>query len=158
MSAVMIHEDDEDNEVMSSTPEELRTIAVEASSDMIPEKSRLKYTVVYEKFLKWKEAKKCQSFSENVFLAYFKEKSTTLKPSTLWSQYSMLKSTVNFNHQVKLESYTKLIAFLKNKSKGFHSKKAETFTSQDIKNFLDNTPDKEYLVSKVRDQLLIRRD
>lgn len=111
------YSDEESGDIISScTPEELLAVVAEAEKDLIPAKSRPKYNLAYDKFMKWKQEKQCTSFSENVLLAFFKEKSLIWKPSTLWSQYSMLKSMIHLNHQIRLDSYLKLITFLKRKS------------------------------------------
>lgn len=138
-----------EDEEMSLTPEELREIALDATTDLVPEKSRLRYYRAYNTFIEWQQQNKCSNLSENVFIAYFKHKSATWKPSTLWSQYSMLRSMMSLNKNVNISLYTELIAFIKNQSKGFQSKKAKVFTTGEIKEFLDGAPDVEYLASKV---------
>lgn len=143
MSAV--NEDEE----MCLTSEELRGIAQDATVDLVPAKSRIRYNRAYDNFIEWQQQKNCSNFSENVFLAYFKEKSTIWKPSTMWAQYSMLRSMMGLNQEIKINLYMKLIAFIKCKSKGYHCKKAKVFTTQEVKRFLHEAPDEEYLASKV---------
>lgn len=38
-----------------------------------------------------------ESFAEKVLLTYFLKLSSTLKPSTLWSKYSTLRTTIYLN-------------------------------------------------------------
>lgn len=80
--------------MMQCTPPEILKEAQYAHESLLPCRSKEKYIATYETFLKWKNSKNAKSFSENVFLAYFNELATKYKPSTLWSVYSMLKSTV----------------------------------------------------------------
>jgi hypothetical protein len=51
--------------------------------------------------------------SENVVLAYLMEKSKTVKSSTLWSTYSMLKLTLNIRDGIGVTKFLKLVPFLK---------------------------------------------
>jgi hypothetical protein len=83
-----------------STSPELKNIADFAVSNLIPEKS-----------------KRCnknnvQTVPENV-LAYLMEKSKTVKSSTLWSTYSMLKLTLNIRDGIGVTKFLKLVLFLK---------------------------------------------
>jgi hypothetical protein len=89
------------NVFVPSTSPELKNIADCAVSNLIPEKS-----------------KRCnknnvQTVSENVVLAYLMEKSKTVKSSTLWSTYSMLKLTLNIRDGIGVTKFLKLVPFLK---------------------------------------------
>jgi hypothetical protein len=54
-----------------------------------------------------------KTVSENVVLAYLMEKSKTVKSSTLWSTYSMLKLTLNIRDGIGVTKFLKLVPFLK---------------------------------------------
>jgi hypothetical protein len=54
-----------------------------------------------------------KTVSENVVLAYLKEKSKTVKSSTLWSTYSMLKLTLNIRDGIGVMKFLKWVPFLK---------------------------------------------
>jgi hypothetical protein len=75
-----------------STSPELKNIADCAVSNLIPEKS-----------------KRCNK----IVLAYLMEKSKTVKSSTLWSTYSMLKLTLNIRDGIGVTKFLKLVPFLK---------------------------------------------
>lgn len=122
-----------------------------SSNVTLPAKSREKYESVYEKFLEWRKTKEFDSFSEDVLMTYFNELSTNVKPSTLWSQFSMLKSTINANNNIDIGTYTKLSAFLKQQATGYKSKKTKVLTSNDVEMFLNKAPDEIYLATKVND-------
>jgi hypothetical protein len=62
----------------------------------------------------------------------------------------MLRSTITLHQDINLENYKKLRALLKRKSEGFQPKKAKTFSSEDINNFLTKASDDKYLATKVR--------
>lgn len=131
------------------TPENILNEADSVIENLLPLKSRVQYLKSYEKFIDWKDRNGAKSFSESVFLAYFSELSKKMKPSSLWSIYSMLKSTVSTRHNVHIKEYSKLTAFLKRSSDGFKSKKSKVFTAQNVETFLNKSPDDIYLATKV---------
>lgn len=132
------------------TPPEITEAAKVASLNLLPEKSQKLYVSVYKLFMDWKLAKKATSFSESVLLVYFSELSQKYKSSSLWTHYSMLRTTLNIYEEVNIETYLKLRAFLKRRSEGFQSKKANTFTGENINKFLTEAIDHQYLGTKVR--------
>ena len=72
-----------------------------ALSELMPQKSRNIYMSQYERFMKWCSDKNVSKYTESVFLSYFYEESKRVTCSTLWSYYSMLKSTMAINKDVK---------------------------------------------------------
>lgn len=137
------------SDYLPSTPEELIDIAKKTTENLLPKKSQKLYVKSYDKFINWKIDKKASSFSENVILAYFEELSKKFAPSSLWTEYSMLKSTLNIRHQINISQYYKLHAFLKRQSEGFTAKKSKTFEPSEINRFMTEAPDQLYLFSKV---------
>ncbi|KAJ6642979.1 hypothetical protein Bhyg_07935 [Pseudolycoriella hygida] len=99
-------------------------------------------------FIDWRKQQGTESFVEEVFLAYFEDKSQHYAPSTLWSIYSMLKSKMIANHNIDISRYSRLLTFVKTKNVGFQSKQASVFTPEEIKKFLLEAPDSEFLVIK----------
>lgn len=53
--------------VITSTPQHLIDKARAATLDLLPEKSKLKYLNIYDKFVTWKESEGATSWSEEVF-------------------------------------------------------------------------------------------
>jgi hypothetical protein len=92
------------------------------SLNLLPEKSKEKYVMAYETFLKLRKINKTKSLSENVFFTNVNKLSTETKPSALWSIYSMLKSMKNMKHNINIGTYLKLQVFLKRKSSGLNVK------------------------------------
>ncbi|KAK5646365.1 hypothetical protein RI129_004829 [Pyrocoelia pectoralis] len=84
----------------------------------------------------------------NVLVAYFEEKSKYLKSSTLWSVYSMLKSTLNIKENINIEKYTKLIALLKRKHDGYLPKKSKILEMTELEKFINEAPNEDYLMIK----------
>ncbi|KAK9751931.1 Phage integrase family [Popillia japonica] len=72
-----------------------------------------------------------------------------MKPSTLWSQYSVLRSTLDIKKGIDMSKYSKLRAFLKRQSGGYLPKKSRVFTKEQVDNFLNNALDYSYLMQKV---------
>lgn len=131
------------------TPPELKEAAQTVILNLLPEKSKHKYNKTYEEFMEWKGKKNAISFSESVLICYFSEKAQKYKPSTLWSIYSMLKTTMLAKNDINIAEYKKLSAFLKRKSEGFRSKKSKVLSTKDVYSFLKNAPDDKYLLMKV---------
>lgn len=131
------------------TPPEILIEAQNASDSLLPLKSKDKYMLAYASFIQWKTSKNANSFSENVFMAYFSELANKYKPSSLWCIYSMLKSTVRTKNGIDIKSYTNLIAFLKRRSDGHISRKSKVLTSTEVEKFIKEAPDNQYLATKV---------
>ncbi|KAJ8979176.1 hypothetical protein NQ317_018998 [Molorchus minor] len=89
------------------------------------------------------------NISENVLTAYMKKLSCDIKPSALWTTYSMLKTMINIKNNIDISSYPKLCSFLKLKSTGYKTKKSKILTPEQIKHFLLKAPYREYLFTKL---------
>lgn len=138
----------ESDEIMSTPPKILEK-AQAATHNLLPLKSKERYEITYQKFMDWRHKHNVKSFSENVLLAYFEEISKTMKPSSLWAIYSMLRTTLNINNNINIANYPKLIALLKRKSDGFRSKKSKILSTEQINKFLKDASDDKHLLSKV---------
>lgn len=137
------------SEELMCTPPELRGAAETVSSDLLPSKSKKVYESAYTSFVNWRKKYKTKSASESVLMAYFKELSQKYKASTLWSIYSMLKSTISVKEKTDIGAYPILTAFLKRRSTGFVSKKSNVFSAEEVDKFLTEAPDDEYFATKV---------
>ncbi|XP_073966826.1 uncharacterized protein isoform X2 [Choristoneura fumiferana] len=140
--------DDSDTD-MDTAPPEIKEAAQAIVNNLLPEKSKDKYLKVYTNFTTWMSENSTTSFSENVLLAYFGELSKTLKPSTLWGIYSMLKATLSSKNNVNINSYKRLTSLLKRFSMGYKSKKSKVLTAENVDTFLMEAPDLIYLAAKV---------
>ncbi|KAJ8973446.1 hypothetical protein NQ317_003300, partial [Molorchus minor] len=92
--------------------------------NLLPTKSRNLYDKASENGAR---EKKVQTYTENVMLAYLHEKSNEYKSSTVWAQYSMLKSCMIVYDNIDISKYAKLIAFLKRNSDGYIKQKNQKF-------------------------------
>lgn len=61
----------------------------------------------------------------------------------------MLKSMINLNENVDINSYKKLKSFLKLQGVGYHSKKAQTFTPENVQQFCNEASDDKFLATKI---------
>ncbi|KAJ6639300.1 hypothetical protein Bhyg_04269 [Pseudolycoriella hygida] len=99
----------------SDLPETILKKSETAVKALGPEKSSKRYDETYNRFIDWRKQQGTESFVEEVFLAYFEDKSQHYAPSTLWSIYSMLKSKMIANN-IDISRYSRLLTF---KSKSF---------------------------------------
>ncbi|KAJ8914726.1 hypothetical protein NQ315_017436 [Exocentrus adspersus] len=130
-------------------PEAIIEAAEKANSDLLPDKSRDRYEQQYKHFESWCNEKKVKSLKEEVFLAYFADLSQVMKPNTLWSHYSMIKSACKIEKNLDISKFYKITNFLKKKNVGFRPQKAADFTKEDISKFMLTAPDETYLMIKV---------
>lgn len=137
------------DESMNLTPPDIVNAAQLLKENLLPPKSKEKYMAAYKNFIDWKNEKNVNSFSENVLLAYFGEKSEKYQSSTLWAIYSMLKSTLMCNNGININEYAKLKAFLKRQSDGYMYKKSSILSGEDVERFINEAPDEKYLATKV---------
>lgn len=134
------------------TDDYILNLISDANEQLQPPKSREIYNNVYKKFMAWKaEHNLNNEICETYILGYlnYLSRDTKIKPSTLSSQFSMLKSTINLNHQIDIGTYFKVKAFLKNKNKGYKKKKSKVFTAAQVKRFVTEAPDEKWLCAKV---------
>ncbi|KAJ8973628.1 hypothetical protein NQ317_001970 [Molorchus minor] len=109
-----------------------------AISNLLPTKSRSLYDIAYNRFKKWCAEKNVQVYSENVLLAYFSENAKNYKSSTLWAQYSMVKSCLIIYDNIDISKFPKLIAFLKRTGDEYQAKKSKILTKSEIDRFLSS--------------------
>lgn len=121
------------------------------NSPLLPEKSKKRYESTYKVFKDWCQSKdNADVVTESLLLMYFQEKSSILKsPSSMWCEYSMLKTTIFINENIDISKYYKLRAFLKRQNAGYKPKKSNTFSREGINRFLEEAPDDKYLLMKV---------
>uniref|UniRef100_A0A1B6D397 Tyr recombinase domain-containing protein n=1 Tax=Clastoptera arizonana TaxID=38151 RepID=A0A1B6D397_9HEMI len=131
------------------TNQNISTEAFNVTTNLLPEKSRDRYTKSFEQFMSWCGNKGDSKISENIMLAYFTQKSKQCSPNTLWSIYSMLKSTIHLQLDIDISKYDKLLAFLKHQNVGYKSKKSKTLTHNEVIKFIQEAPDDIFLMKKL---------
>lgn len=82
-------------------------------------------------------------------IAYFNEKAKVAKPSTLWTEYSMLNYSLMVDKNINIKEFRELAQLLKELSFGYESKKSKVFSMAQILKFLNEAPDDRYLMMKV---------
>ncbi|KAJ3664449.1 hypothetical protein Zmor_000012 [Zophobas morio] len=120
-----------------------------ATYSLLPEKTKKRYEVSYVHFKNWCKKQGAKEITENVLLAYFAERSEHLKSSSLYSEYSKIKTSLAVRKEANIAVFTKVTQFLKNKSIGFCSEKSRTFSRSQMNAFLAEAPDDKFLMMKV---------
>lgn len=137
----------------SDTDDDFLDFEMEAGkiiNNLLPTKSAPMYEKTYKKFKDWCRLKSApDNVNESTLLVYFSNELGKLKASTAWSIYSMLRGTICIKENVDIKEFSKLRAYLKKKSKGYHPKKSAILTKEHINRFVEEAPDKEYLAMKV---------
>ena len=117
-------------------PESISERAQKITLDLLPSKSRKQYEKEYQAFKEWQTKNKVLTVNEDVMLTYIHEKSKYLKPSSVWSKYSMLKATLSLKENVKVETFSKVLAFLKRNSVGYEPTKSKVLSREEVNKFL----------------------
>ncbi|KAB0801731.1 hypothetical protein PPYR_03917 [Photinus pyralis] len=97
----------------------------------------------------WCGAQNVTVISENVLLAFFTIMSKSYKSSTLWKNYSMLRSMLNVRENIDISKFMKLQALLRRTSVGYEAKKSKILEYPEIERFINEAPNTEYLAAKV---------
>lgn len=147
---------DFDEEESAESFDNLQNIIEKADDillDSLPAKSKAKYVAVYEKFVEWRNDQNVtkNNMREEVMLVYLHKLSQEdkLKPPTVWSKYSMLKSTLLKYENINMKPWEKVTSFMKRQARGYCPKKAQIFTAEDITKFCAQAPDELNLLDKV---------
>lgn len=140
---------DSEDELFENTPPCIKELSDVAKLNTLPTKSRSRYDQTYNLFVNWKNENKVTKSSENCLLAYFEQYRQKYKPSTVWSNYSMLKAMIKIQENIDISKYFTLINVIKNNAKGFQSKKAKVFSGENLKRFFTEAPDNIFLATKV---------
>lgn len=80
-----------------------------------------------------------------------------MSSASLWSKYSMLKSTLLVHENINISGFTKVIAFLKKCNIGYESNKSKIFTREEVNKFMKEAPNDEYLLTKVSILIIAHR-
>ncbi|KAJ8952731.1 hypothetical protein NQ314_007482 [Rhamnusium bicolor] len=68
---------------------------------------------------------------------------------TLWSEFSILKSTFKVKENINFDNFHKVRAFFKQNSVNYLPKKSKTLTQEQYIEFFKEADDSEYLMIKV---------
>lgn len=109
-----------------------------------------RHQAIYEHFIEWRDSEHHDSFSEDVFLEYFKHLLEKFGSSSLWSRYFALRSVLIINHNVNMAKHSKVRDFLKSVAADCEPKEGKTFTLEEVEKFITEAPDETYLALKVR--------
>lgn len=84
-----------------------------------------------------------------MLLSYFFNVEKRFAASSVWTKYSMLKSTLKVHKGIDISKYGKLTSYLKAESRNYKPRKAKILERNQIEKFLKEAPDEEYLQVKV---------
>lgn len=129
--------------------DDVKEMALHAREQLLPIKSKSLYENVYRDYRMWCLKKKINITTEDSVLAYFNSELSSYKSSSLWSKYSMLRSTINLNEGVDISKFPSLIPYLKRKGEGHKAKKSLTLSKENVDSFLMNANHAEHLLNKV---------
>lgn len=102
-----------------------------------------------DKFRQWMESKNESVVTEKLMVAYFNVLREKYAPPSLWTTYSMLRSTLFMYEKVDISKFSTLIGALKSVSKGYQPKKTKTLDRKDVEKFINEAPDEIYLLMKM---------
>lgn len=107
--------------------------------------------MVYKKFNDWCTSKMIDKPTESDCMAYFVERANSVKPSSLWAEYSMINSSLVGEKGVDLKQFSSLTEFMKRQALGYQSQRkcSKLFTKDQIIRFINEAPDDKYLMMKV---------
>lgn len=134
---------------MISPEEKISLEAAKVSAELLPRKSCERYENEYRLFCKWRQQKEVNTVSDDTLLVYLSEKAKSMKASTLWSRFSMLKSCLAVKENVNVSNLPKSIAFLKRQSVGYTPKKSKVLTADQVAKFILEAPDEKWLLTKI---------
>ncbi|KAJ3651466.1 hypothetical protein Zmor_017506 [Zophobas morio] len=75
-------------------------------------------------------------------------RSQKLSPCSLWPEYSMLKATLKVKENIDIEKFGAVVSYIKKLNVGYRGKKSNVLTQEEIKTFLQEADDGEYLFEK----------
>ncbi|XP_064213494.1 uncharacterized protein LOC135266508 [Tribolium castaneum] len=131
------------------TCSEISNIAADAKDSLLPSKSKHLYEETYNAYRKWRSNKKIDTICEDTILAYFSSELSRYKSSSLWSKYSMLRSTINLRERIDISKFPSVIPYLKRKGEGYKPKKSLILSKDHIDEFFRKADTKEHLFNKV---------
>ncbi|KAJ3655374.1 hypothetical protein Zmor_014507 [Zophobas morio] len=134
---------------LSEVPDEIQNIASKTREELLPNKSKILYENAYKTYRLWYTKNKVIKTTEDCLLAYFNSELVSFKSSSLWTKYSMLRSTINLQEGIDISRFSGLILYLKRKGEGHKPKKSSSLTKEHVDIFLTQADDKEHLLNKV---------
>lgn len=138
----------EEEDVIRNFDDEARIIV---QMDTLPLKSSDRYELLYKTYQDWKKENHASlsNNEENNLLVYFKILKGKVKPTTMWSVWSMLRKTLGTKENINIKNFISLKSFIKNANKGYVPQKAFVLKWHQIIKFINEAPDSIDLAKKV---------
>lgn len=123
----------------------------QVTNELLPQTSRTRYEDEYNRFVNWCKIENLEisQVSDEILLVYISEMSKQMKPTTLWSKFSMIGKCLQIKENIDTSRFSKTIAFLKRQSTGYEPKKSNVFTAEQVSEFMSKAPDSQWLLEKV---------
>ncbi|XP_037041581.1 uncharacterized protein LOC119078227 [Bradysia coprophila] len=106
----------------------------------------------YDEFMSWRKSRNKNSFTEDVFMEFFREAAESLTPEALSTLFSTLKIEMRSKHKVNIGKFLLLYVFLRQKGVVITNCKtsgsSKGFSDEEINQFLTEAPDTKYLAMK----------
>lgn len=115
----------------------------------VPDKSRAQYDHTYQEYRKWCLKNNMEMTTEDGILRYFTTEMATYKSSSLWTKYSMLRSTIKLFEGIDICTFPSIIPYLKSKGDGHRTTKSLTLSKDHVDKFLAEADNKKHLLNKV---------
>ena len=153
MSNSEYEDSDDEEEILQNFDEEARSIVQTAT---LPAKSAERYLLVYNTYKKWQldNKNRLSNSPENNLIVYFNQLKNKLKPTTLWSVWSMLGKTLYTKDGINIKNFMDLKSLIKNNCKGYRPKKAFALRWEQVMKFMNEASDYTFLAAKVRTNFL----
>lgn len=143
------YEDVDENSETEQTQQDIEAAGEKALSTLFPDKSKESYRKTYDKFKTWCCKKKVNVINEKVLVTYFTTELAAFKPSSTWSIYSKLNSTLGVNDNIQISDFQNLKALLKRKGAGYKAKQSARLKKDEVFRFIKEAPDAQFLAVKV---------
>lgn len=115
----------------------------------VPNRSRVKYNHAYQEYRKWCFKNDIETTTDDSIITYFTTDLAPYKSSSLWTKYSMLRTTIKLFEGIDISTFPSIIPFLKSKSDGQKTTKCSSLTKEHVDTFLAEADNKDHLLNKV---------
>ena len=105
-------------------------------NETLPKKSSDRYLLVYNTYKKWRRENQnsLSGNEENNLIVYFTGLKQRLAPPTLWSIWSMLKSTMLTRDDMDIKKFLRLRDLIRQNNKNYRPKKSAVLSWENITN------------------------
>lgn len=118
-------------------------------TQQVPNRSKVKYNHAYQEYRKWCFKNNVEITTDDSIMTYFTTDLAPYKSTSLWTKYSMLRTTIKLFEGIDISKFPSIIPFLKSKSEGHKPSKSSSLTKDHVDRFLAEADNKGHLLNKV---------